>query len=473
MDKEDLFAAVDDEADRLREIARRIWETPELAYEESRSARYLADALERDGFDVEFGVGGLPTAFRATYGDGEPTIGLLGEYDALPGLSQKVSTEREPLEEGGAGHGCGHNLHGTGALGGALAAKRAVEEGGLDGTVAFFGCPAEETLGGTVYMARAGAFDDLDAAMAWHPGDASHVRLGTANALDSVEYVFEGESAHAAASPEGGRSALDGVQLMTTGVEYMREHVPDRARVHYVITDGGDAPNVVPSRAAAKFFVRSPSRDEVARLSDWVDDIAEGAAKMTQTSATRRFITGCHGYLPNETLGLAAFENMRALGPIEYTDEEREFAADLRSTIAEEDVDSRLTRYPELVRSEMRDSAIYDEPVEPFDRDRHSAGTADLGDVCWVTPTVQFRAATWPAGTPPHTWQAVAASGDLGRRGMVYAAKVFAGTVYDLLTEPSILEEAAREHEDATGGREYECAVPADVEPPTVDEPRG
>jgi len=467
MHKEDLYAFADEEADRLRDLAHQLWENPETALKEVESARRLSETLERAGFDVEIGVDELPTAFVATYGSRKPKIGILGEYDALPGLSQEVLTEREPVREGAPGHGCGHNLHGVGAVGGAIVAKHAIENGDLEGTVAYYGCPAEETLVGKVYMARTGAFADLDAAMAWHPSDVSSVRLGTANALNSIEYVFEGQASHAASTPEGGRSALDAAQLLNTGVEYMREHIPDQARIHYVITDGGGAPNVVPGRAAAKFFVRSPSRDGVSRLSAWLDDIAAGAAKMTQTEVTRNFLTGCHGYLPNERIGRQVWENMQQVGAMEYTGEERQFASDLQATISEEDFESRISRYPDEVQATIRDHDMYTEPVEPFDRGDHSAGTADLGDVCWNAPTVQFRGAAWPVGTPAHTWQAVAANGDIGERGVVFAAKVFAGTVYDLLTDPSILAEAADEHAETTGGRDYECAVPDEVSPPT------
>lgn len=466
MDKDELFDDVDANGDRLQSLARQVWETPEVALEEETTADLLASELAGAGFDVKMGLGGLPTAFVAKYGTESPTIGLLGEYDALPGLSQKVTTKREPISDGDPGHGCGHNLHGVGALGGAIAVKRAIDDGTLEGSVAYFGCPAEETLVGKVYMARAGAFDDLDAAIAWHPGDVSTVRLASANALDSIEYIFEGDSAHAATSPESGRSALDAVQLLSTGVEYMREHVHDEARFHYVVTDGGDAPNVVPSRAAVQVFVRSPTRDGVNRLSTWIDDIAEGAALMTQTEMNRRFVTGCHPYRPNETVGMQVWENMRQVEPIEYSDEERAFAEELRAQISESDRESRLERYPRDLRERIRERTFYTKPVEPFDRDDHSPGTADLGEVCAVTPTVQFRGAAWPVGTPPHTWQAVAASGGFGTRAVVFAAKVAAGTVYDLLESPSILADAAAEHEAATGNSEHESPVPEDVDSP-------
>ena len=464
-EKDRLFEIVDGERDRLRELARRLWERPEVALEEHESARLLAATLEREGFDVEMGVGELPTAFVATYGAGSPTIGFIGEYDALPGLSQVVSTVQEPVEVGGAGHGCGHNLHGVGAIGGAIAIKQGIEAGDLDGTIAFLGCPAEETLVGKVYMARAGAFDDLDAAIAWHPDNVSTVRLGTANALNSIEYRFEGTAAHAAGSPEAGRSALDAVQLMNTGVEHMREHVPDDARIHYVATEGGKAPNVVPASASVWYFVRAPTRERVDWLTAWVDDVANSAAKMTRTAVDRTFRTGCYPYHPNETIGMQVWENMRSVGPIDYSASDRTFAAELRATVPEEDQVGRMAKVPDERLTAVLEHDLYPDPIPPFDREEPSKGTADLGDVCWNAPTVQFKGAAYPVGIPSHSWQAVAANGELGTRALTFAAKVFAGTAYDLFTEPSILEAAREEFAEVTDGRPYESPLPEDADP--------
>ena len=266
MQSEALFEAVEAERDRLYGLADRIWSTPELGLHEEESSAALADALADAGFDVETGIGGMPTAFRAEYGTGGPRIGLLGEFDALPSLSQTVNAERDPVEDGAPGHGCGHNLFGTAGVGAAIAVKRAIESGDLDGTVVFLGCPAEETLVGKVFMARAGAFDDLDAALTWHPNDLSHPQLKSSNALDSIQYRFEGESAHAAAAPWAGRSALDAVELLNAGSEYMREHLSEESRLHYVITDGGEAPNVVPETAEVWYYVRAPTRREVEQI---------------------------------------------------------------------------------------------------------------------------------------------------------------------------------------------------------------
>ncbi|MFB6191822.1 MAG: amidohydrolase [Haloarculaceae archaeon] len=466
MQKDALFGAVEAERERLYELADRIWETPELGLHEEESSAALADALADAGFDVERGIGGMPTAFRAEYGDGGPRIGLLGEFDALPSLSQAVSAERDPIEAGAPGHGCGHNLFGTAGVGAAIAVARAIDAGDADGTVVFLGCPAEETLVGKVFMARAGAFDDLDAALTWHPSDLSHPQLKSSNALDSVQYRFEGESAHAAAAPWAGRSALDAVELLNAGSEYMREHLSEESRLHYVITDGGEAPNVVPETAAVWYYVRAPTRREVERITDWLDDVAGAAATMTRTALDRRYVTGCYQFLPNETLTDLLMENMRAAGQIEYTDEDRAFAADLKETVAEDDVEATVGTAPEDRREAVREASLYAEPFEPTGAGETSAGSTEVGDVSWITPTAQFRAATWAVGTPAHTWQAVAANGSFGRKGMLFAAKVLAGATADLLSDPETVAAAREEFETATEGRAYETPLPGGTEPP-------
>jgi aminobenzoyl-glutamate utilization protein B len=466
MDKQAMLETVESERDRLESLAGTLWETPELGLEETESAELLVDALEEAGFEVTTGVGGMPTAIEARYGEGSPTIGVLGEYDALPGLSQAVSATREPVEPGGPGHGCGHNLFAAGSLGGALAAGRAIESGAVDGTVVFYGCPAEETLVGKVYMARAGAFDDLDAALAWHPSDLSSPFMGRTLAMNSLQYEFAGESAHAANSPASGRSALDAVQLMNTGVEYVREHVSDEARIHYTIQDGGGAPNVVPASARVWYFVRAPDRAAVDRLTGWVDDVADGAATMTRTSVERTFVTGCHDYLPNDRLSEVVESNLQRVGEVPFTDEDRAFAADLKATYDEETIRSRTADLPEERRETIREAALYSEPIPATDDGAVHFGSTDVGDVSYVTPTAQFWATAWPVGAPSHTWQVVAANGDFATKTAVYAAKVLAGTVYDLLTDPALVDEVRAEFDDATDGRAFETALPDDAEPP-------
>ena len=464
MEKDDLFETVEAERDRLFDLADRIWETPELGLHEHESSQVLIDALDAEGFEIETGLGGMPTAFGARFGEGDPTIAILGEYDALPSLSQTVNAEREEIETGGPGHGCGHNLFGTAGVGAAIAVKRAMERGDLDGEIVFFGCPAEETLVGKVFMARDGAFDGVDAALTWHPGDLSSPWQGSSLALDSIKFEFEGVSAHAAASPESGRSALDGVQLLNTGVEYMREHISEKARVHYSIVDGGEAPNVVPPTASVWYYVRAPTRGEVERTTDWLREIAEGAATMTRTEVESRFVTGCYDFLANEALTEAVWENMREVGPVAFDDADRAFAADLQATIPDEEVEARLADLPEDRREAVRGDALHGDPVPAFDEG--TAGSTDVGDVSWLTPTAQFRGATWPVGTPGHSWQAVAANGDFGREGMLFAAKVLAATAADLLSDGDLLAAARSEFESATEGAGYESPLPPGAEPP-------
>jgi len=466
MAKEALFERIDETEPRLRELAQTIWETPELGLHEEESAAALIEALEAEGFEVESGVGGMPTAFVASYGDGDPKVGILGEYDALPGLSQKVSTERDPVERGGPGHGCGHNLFGTAGVGAAIALKAAIDDGTVEGTVRFYGCPAEETLIGKTYMARAGVFDDLDAALTWHPGDLSTPWMGSSNAMNSIMFTFEGVSAHAAGSPDSGRSALDGVELMNTGVEYMREHITDDARMHYAITEGGQAPNVVPAEATVWYFVRAPDREEVERNTEWLRDIADAAAKMTQTEVSERFLTGCYDYRANEVVSEVVWENMREIGAIDYDEEDYEFAAELKATVPEDQIESNLSEVPEEVYERVRDEALYPEPVEAYDRDKQMHGSTEVGDVSWIAPTGQFSAATWPPGTPGHSWQIVAANGDFAQKGVAYAAKVLAGAAYDLLTDRDRLDEARAEFEREIGSGSYETPLPPEAEPP-------
>lgn len=464
MDRQRLYDGVEAERETLEAIAQDIWEHPELGLQEEESSAVLADALVERGFDVERGVGGMPTAFVATYGEGEPRIGILGEYDALPGLSQAAKAEREPLDAGGPGHGCGHNLYGTACLGAAVAVKEAIDAGDVEGTVLYYGCPAEETLVGKVFMARAGVFDDLDAAVTWHPSDLTTAQLGSSLALDSIQFTFEGEAAHAAAAPESGRSALDAVQLLNTGVEYMREHIPAEARVHYSIVDGGDAPNVVPPEATVWYYVRAPDRDEVDRISDWLSDIAAGAATMTQTSVTEDYITGCYDFLPNEPIMDVLWEQLEALGDVPFDDADRAFAAALQETIPEETVGARVADVPESQREDARGASLYGTPVPPEARD--GSGSTDVGDVSWITPTAQIRATTWALGTPGHSWQAVAANAEFGREGMVYAAKALAGAVGELMTSPETLDAAREAFEAAIGEDGYETPLPDDAEPP-------
>ncbi|WP_331235352.1 amidohydrolase [Natronorarus salvus] len=443
------------------EVAHELWEHPELGLEEHESARLLSDILEEEGFSVERGVVGLPTAFVAEYGSGTPVIGILGEYDALPEMSQAVSARKEPIEPGAAGHGCGHNLFAAGSLGGAIGAKRAVEEAGIEGRVRFYGTPAEELGVGKVYMAREGLFDDLSAAISWHPGWLASATRGSCLAVDSLHVIYEGTASHAAAVPEAGRSGLDALHLFDTGIEFMREHVPDSARIHYAVTGGGGAPNVVPAEASGLYYVRAESREEVGRLTEWIEDAARGAAMMTQTEVDVDLVNSMYGLLPNETLADRVEDVMTSVGSVGFDEADHAFADELQSTLDPETVENGIAAQglDREVETRLRERALADEPVRTEGEERVGPYSTDVGDVSWVVPTAQFRAPTWPVGTPAHSWQAVAAGGDFGREAAVYAARVVAATAVDLLSDPATLAAAREEFEERRGETEYETAM--------------
>ncbi|KPN30278.1 thermostable carboxypeptidase 1 [Halolamina pelagica] len=451
MTKQDLFDDIEAEHDRLTALSEQLWENPELSLEEHDSAALLEEALREEGFTVESGVAGIDTAFVARYGDEGPVVGTMGEFDALPGMSQAAKAEREPIEEGGPGHGCGHNLFGVGSLAGAIAVKRAIERGDARGSVVYFGTPAEEIGAGKVFMVRAGAFDDVDAVVSWHPDWLNTPGRGSCLAVDSFEMRFEGESSHAAAAPEAGRSALDGVQLLGNGIEYMREHVAESVRIHYVVSDGGQAANIVPEEAAMEVMVRAPDRAAVERVSERVRDAAEGAALMSGTDVDVTQTGGMYGVLPNDALADSIRSTMDA-AEFTLTDEQESFAADLKATLD----DPSYAGAPPERREEVAEAAMFGDPLDATDEGGVGSYSTDAGDVSWNVPLGRFRAATWPTGTPAHSWQAVAAGKELGTAGMLFAGKVVAGSLYDLLTDEELLAEARAEFEERKGDREYE-----------------
>lgn len=462
MSKKSLFKTVESERELLHSLAQTLWETPEVALKETESSEVLQITLQEEGFNVKTGIGGIETAFIARYGDEPPVVGTMGEFDALPGMSQTATAEREPVETGAPGHGCGHNLFGVGSLGGAIALKRTIERGDLSGSVIFFGTPAEEAGGGKVYMVQDGAFDKVDAVVSWHPGWYNAPAKGSCLAVDAFEFTFKGESSHAAAAPASGRSALDAVQLLNTGAEFMREHVDDEARIHYVIQHGGDAPNVVPSHASVEFLVRAPEREQVEQISAWVRDIAEGAALMTQTQGAATKLSGMYGVLPNQTIADAIRENMDHAEFV-LSDEQVTFAWKLRETF--DDVEGVIQELPESERAAARDAAMFTQPIDAPDEGNTGSYSTDSGDVSWTVPLGRFSAATWPVGTPAHSWQAVAAGKDLGTAGMVFAAKVIAATMYDLLTDEELLANAHREFETQTANTVYASPLPENANP--------
>jgi aminobenzoyl-glutamate utilization protein B len=450
--------------DKLIDLAKDIWEHPELGLQETRSSRLLVDELEKAGFSVAIGVDQMPTAFVASWGEGKPIIGILGEYDALPGLSQKVSATREPIEEGAPGHGCGHNLLGVGSLGAALAVKEAMEKDEIKGTIRYYGCPAEETMLGKIFMARAGVFDDLDAAITWHPFYANTVWWCSLLAMNSFKVNFHGVAAHAAAAPEAGRSALDGVQLMDIGVNYLREHIVQEARIHCVITNGGEAPNVVPPFAQVWYYVRAPRREQVDEIYSRMLDIAKGAALMTGTTFEIDFLTGGYDVLPNDRLGELLWEKLKQVGPPKFTDEEKDFARKLQATLPPDAVENTLRPYG-LTREEVGDP-LCEKIVEPFDKGKVLPASTDVGDVSHITPTAQITTCCQALGTPAHSWQNTASVGSsIGFKGMMLAAKALALAALDLETKPDILKAARDEFQKQTGGKKYVSPLPEGTVP--------
>jgi len=453
--------------ERIVEISDLIWEYAELGLQEYKSSKLLADELEKNGFKVERGVAGMPTAFVAEWGSGRPVIAVLGEYDALAGLSQKRVPWKEPLKPGAPGHGCGHNLFAAATLGGAIALKKAMEAGKLNGTIKYFGCPAEETLIGKVYMARDGLFKGLDFAVNYHPGSMNTVSLGSSNAMNSVKFHFFGRASHAGGSPELGRSALDAVELMDVGVNFLREHVVQDARIHYIVERGGDQPNIVPAYARSWYYIRAPERDQVEYIYNWILDIAKGAALMTRTKHKTEFITGCYNMIQNKTLALTCLKNMREIGPLKFDEEDFEFAKKIHEHISIEQKKTMLKRRKIPNWEKLVDVVLDEEVRDPWDEGMVGHGSTDVGDVSWQAPTFSFTTTCFVLGSPGHSWQNVAAAGTgIGHKGCIYAAKIIATTSLDIILNPKLLEEAWKEFREKTKGKEYKPAVPPDAKPP-------
>jgi aminobenzoyl-glutamate utilization protein B len=449
-------------------IADQIWSKPELGLAEESACRLQTDDLARDGFTITGNVGGMPTAFMAEWsqGEGGPVIGFLGEYDALPGLSQKNQDVQDPIVIDGPGHGCGHNLLGTASLAAASVMKAWLEHTGGAATIRYYGCPAEETCEGKVFMARTGVFDDLDMALTWHPGSSTSVWAGSSLAVNNITYRFRGRTAHAAANPESGRSALDAVELMNVGVNYLREHMSEKARIHYVITKGGGAPNVVPDDCEVWYFIRSPERHQVEELTERVRKIAEGAALMTETTLEVNFLSGAYNMLSNDVIGDHLMAVLEEMGPLEFTDEERAYAQRIVESYPRELRASILAQ--RKLPAELIDQALNGEVWPIRDRGDVSSGSTDVSDVSWITPTAQITTTTWALAIPGHSW-AVTATGamSIGHKGMLHAAKAMAITAADFIVDPALLERAKAEFVASTKGRPYQCPIPAGVQPRT------
>jgi aminobenzoyl-glutamate utilization protein B len=432
--KADLAAAIDARRAGYTAIADQIWSFAELGYQEHKSSALLQQELRSAGFTVRSGVADIPTAFVATYGSGKPVVGVLAEFDALPGLSQAATPERRPLVAHAPGHACGHHLFGTATVAAAIAVKDLMARTKQPGTIRVYGTPAEEGGGGKIYMVRAGLFDGADVVLDWHPASENDAGPGTSLANKSGKFRFRGISAHASGAPWSGRSALDGVEAMNHMVNLMREHVPDGTRIHYVITNGGAAPNVVPDFSEVYYYVRHRDAKIVLELWDRIQKAADGAATGTGTTVELEVVNGVYALLPNEALARAIDANLRRVGGVKYTPAERAFAEKIGATLT----------------GGARDPAEA-ERVKPFAQS-DAGGSTDVGDVSWVVPNSGFNTATWVPGTPAHSWQAVAAGGmSIGHKGMVNAAKTMAMTVYDLLTTPALVASARAEFERRRG----------------------
>lgn len=434
----DPIANVEAQTERTERVAQQLWDLAELGYLEERSSALMMDELAAEGFTITGGIAEIPTAFVAEWGEGGPIIAILAEMDALPGINQSAEPTRDPIEGKGAGHACGHNLFGAGSLTAAIAVKNWLEATGTPGRIRLYGTPAEEGGSGKVYMTRAGMFDDVDIAIHWHADDENSAAARTSLANRSAKFRFTGISAHAAGAPERGRSALDGVEAMNMMANMMHEHIPQQARMHYVVTAGGNAPNVVPDFAESFYYVRHPDPEGVEAIWSRLEDAARGAALGTGTKVEWEIIHGNNPLLVNETLAKVMDAKLRQVGGVEYTAEERAWAEQIQESLGD--------------AAKPLESAA---EIGPYNKSL-GYGSTDVGDVSWATPTVGVRTATWVPGTSAHSWQAVAASGhSIGHKGTVVAAKAMTLMAVELFTNPD-LREAARAEFDRSRGPDYE-----------------
>ncbi len=442
--KQMILNSVEKHKSNLIEMSDEIWSLAEIAFEETKSSEILASYAEKNGMKLERAVAGMPTAFVASYGEGSPVIGILGEFDALPGLSQKAQPTKDPLNPGMGGHGCGHNLFGAGSLGAAIAIKELIEAGKIKGTVKFFGTPAEEKYFGKLWFAREGYFDDLDVCLDWHP--AAKTKSVVQSSLALVDFIveFRGQAAHASFDPWNGRSAVDGMELFTTGINYFREHIKGTTRIHYHIMHGGDVVNVVPDYAKIWTRVRDSQRDDMLAVYEHVKEIARGAAIMANVDYEVTLVSGLHEVLVNRRGGKALQKNLEALGPIKYTPEEIAFAEEMQ----------RVLEVPTFG---------IDGSIEPLEETRPLIGGAssDVGDVSWVVPEIRLSVTTAPVGTPWHSWAVVATGGmSIGHKGLVYAAKALGMTMVDLFEDPALVSEIQAEFKKRKGDHVYKAILP-------------
>jgi aminobenzoyl-glutamate utilization protein B len=432
----------------LVDVNQDIWAYSELGLEEHRSAARLIGVLKKAGFKIKEGVSNMPTAFVAEYGQGKPVIGILAEYDALPELSQQATGDRKPVVGRTTGHGCGHSALGTAAVGAALAVKTAYDKHKLPGTIRVYGTPAEETLIGKVYMTLDGQFNDLDVCLHWHPSTKNMVWYGSSQAMISAKFTFSGLAAHAAGSPDKGRSALKGVELMNAGVHYMREHTKESSRIHHVITNGGGQPNVVPATAQVWYYVRENKHEDMEYNFDWVSDIAEGAAKMSRTKVQMQIDTDCHEIIPNLPLSKLLHRNLTKVGPPKFDQADRDLAKQLQE--------------PLRTGFGLKEDKPLHDTIEPLPEKPYvDKGSTDVGDISWYVPVGGLETACFAAGSPGHSWQNVAAIGSpIGHKGMMVAAKVLALTMADLLQDPQAIKDAKADFQERMKGRAYTTRIP-------------
>jgi len=467
MSKEKAWRWIDEHREELVEVSDKIWGYAELGLCEDKSSKLLAEKLRQHGFRVKHGVAGMPTAITAEWGKGKPVIVCQGEYDALPGISNKAVPRKEPLVKGGMGHGCGHNIHGTTALAAAIAVKQVLEAEKLPGTIRFYGTPAEENFGGKVYMVREGLYGDVDACISHHPSSMNVAGLSSCNATNGVKFHYYGKTAHAAANPEMGRSALDAVELMNVGVNFLREHVIQEARIHYVIENGGGQPNVVPDYASSWYYIRAPRRDQVDPIFERVKKIAQGAALMTETELKIDHTGGLYNLIPSRALSDVVTANMRAVGAPKYTKEEQEFAAKIAESFTRESKVDGLRKYKVPGYEKYVDVNLMTDILDPWNEGETSPGSTDVADVTWVTPAIEFGTACNVLGAPGHSWQFVACSGtSVGHKSLIFAAKTMAGSILDLMADPGLLRKVKEEHAKRLEGQVYRPVGDPDRKPP-------
>ncbi len=448
-DTDGVLGRVAAHSERFGVISRQIWEAAELGFHETKSSALLQEELKANGFQVQAGVANMPTGFTATYGSGKPVIVIMGEFDALPGLSQKDVPSLTPVTAGAPGHGCGHNLLGSASALAAVAMKEEMQAEGIKGTLRYYGTPAEEGGGGKIYMIHAGLFKDVDAVLAWHPGDSNRVSMSSLLANNGGRFRFYGVASHAAAAPDRGRSALDGVMIFLNSVEYLREHVPQETRIHYIITNGGSAPNIVPAFAEANLIARNPDAQVLDGIWQRIMDCARAGALASGTRMEFEQGTNYSNVLPNDTLTEVMGRAMVKAGGYEYTPDESKFAVELQKTLA----GPVRSPGPEKVKADMSEGV--------------GSASSDAGDVSWVVPTAQFTAATFVPGVSAHTWQAAACAGtSIGRKGMVVAARTLALAGMELFEKPAELKAAKDAFEKRLDGRKWTTRIPADGKPP-------